>query len=116
MKEINVKPMRRLTVTIPEEYVAGLEDLAEDMGSSVSEAVREAVASYLIENYWKETIGGAARAAILAGESNDDALLTVRQKFPKASTSLASIVWYRSKLRREFGEKVPTDRQARAPK
>jgi metal-responsive CopG/Arc/MetJ family transcriptional regulator len=116
MMEIKVKPMRRLTVTIPEEYVAGLEDMAEDMGASVSEAVREAVASYLMENYWRETIGGAARTAILAGASNDDALLAVRQKFPNASTSLASIAWYRSKLRREFGEKVPTDRQARAPK
>jgi|SRR5882724_6455971 len=114
MNEIKVKPMRRLTVTIPEEYVAGLEDLAEDMGASVSEAVREAVASYLMENYWKETIGSAARTALLAGASNDDALSAVRQKFPNASTSLASIAWYRSKLRRELGEKVPTDRQARS--
>ena len=30
--EKSEKPMRRLTVTIPEEYVAGLEDMAEDMG------------------------------------------------------------------------------------
>jgi Arc/MetJ-type ribon-helix-helix transcriptional regulator len=116
MSDINVKPMRRLTITIPEEYVAGLEDMAEDMGASVSEAVREAVATYLMENYWKETIGGAARTALLAGASNDDALLAVLKKFPKASTSLASIAWYRTKLRKELGEKVPTDRQARATK
>jgi len=64
MSEINLKAMRRLTVTIPEEYVAGLEDMAEDMGASVSEAVREAVATYLMENYWKETIGGVAREAL----------------------------------------------------
>lgn len=111
------KPMRRLTVTIPEEYVAGLEDLAEDMGASVSEAVREAVATYLMENYWRESIGGIARKAILEGATNDDTLALVREKFPRAATSMASIQWYRSKLRKEVGEdKVPTDRQARAAK
>jgi Arc/MetJ-type ribon-helix-helix transcriptional regulator len=114
MNNINLKPMRRLTITIPEEFVAGLEDMAEDMGSSVSEAVREAVATYLMEHYWKETIGGAARSAILAGASNDEALVAVRKKFPRSATSLASIAWYRTKLRKELGEKVPTDRQSRA--
>lgn len=109
------KPMRRLTITIPEEYVAGLEDLAEDMGASVSEAVREAVATYLMENYWRESIGGAARKAILDGASNDETLSQVRKKFPHAATSVASIAWYRSKLRKELGDaKVLTDRQARS--
>src|SRR5271155_155363 len=111
------KPMRRLTVTIPEEYVAGLEDMAEDMGASVSEAVREAVATYLMENYWKESIGGVARKAILSGATNDEALAAVRKQFAGAATSLASIAWYRSKLRKELGEaRVPTDRHARSVK
>ena len=109
--------MKRLTITLPEEYVAGLEDLAEDMQTSISEAVREAVATYLMENYWKGTIGGAARKAILAGATNDQALSRVKEEFPSAATSIASIVWYRSKLRKELGEaKVPTDRQARSAK
>jgi Arc/MetJ-type ribon-helix-helix transcriptional regulator len=108
-----VKGVRRLTVTIPEEFVAGLEDMAEDMGASVSEAVREAVATYLMENYWKETIGGVARDAILTGASNDQALAAVRKKFPRSATSLASVAWYRAKLRKD-GENVPTDREARS--
>ena len=113
----DAKPMKRLTITIPAEYVAGLEDMAEDMGASISEAVREAVATYLMENYWKESIGGVARKAILGGATNDEALALVKAKFPRAATSLSSIVWYRSKLRKEEGEsKVPTDRQARAAK
>lgn len=108
------RPMVRLSVTIPEEYMAGLQDMAEDMGSSVSDAVREAVATYLMENYWRESIGGAARKAILAGSTNDEALAAVRKQFPGAATTLASIAWYRSKLRKEMGEaKVPTDRAAR---
>jgi Arc/MetJ-type ribon-helix-helix transcriptional regulator len=114
MSDINLKAMRRLTITIPEEYVAGLEDMAEDMGASISEAVREAVATYLMENYWKETIGEVARKAILAGSTNDETLAAVRKKFPRSATSLASIAWYRAKLRKEFGEKVPTNREARS--
>lgn len=109
------RPMVRLSVTIPEEYMAGLQDMAEDMGSSVSDAVREAVATYLMENYWKESIGGAARKAILAGSTNDEALAAVRKQFPGAATTLASVAWYRSKLRKELGDsKVPTDRLAKA--
>lgn len=107
--------MRRLSITLPDEYVAGLEDLAEDLGGSVSEAVREAIATYLMENYWKESIGGVAREAILEGLTNEEALKAVKDKFPRSATSPASIQWYRSKLRRELGaERVQTDRQARA--
>ncbi len=109
------KRMQRITITLPGEYVAGLEDMAEDMGASVSEAVREAVATYLMENYWKETIGGVARKAIMEGATNEEALAQVLKKFPRAATSVASIQWYRTKLRREHPD-VPTDRQARASK
>lgn len=109
----NEKPMRRLTIAIHEEYVAGLEDMAEDMGASVGEAVREAVVTYLMENYWKESIGEVARKAIQAGATNEEALAQVRKKFPRSATSTASIQWYRTKLRREHGDAVPTDRQAR---
>lgn len=110
-------PLRRLSVTIPDEYFAGLQDMAEDMGTSVSDAVREAVATYLMDNYWKESIGGAARKAILQGATNEDALAAVRKQFPGAATTLASVAWYRSKLRKELGEaKVSTDRAARATK
>jgi metal-responsive CopG/Arc/MetJ family transcriptional regulator len=107
------KPMRRLTIAIPEEYVAGLEDMAEDMGASVSEAVREAVVTYLMENYWKESIGGIARKAILNGATNEEALSQVRKKFPRAATSFASIQWYRTKLRKD-NPAILTDRQARS--
>lgn len=106
------KKVRRLTVTLPEEYVAGLEDVAGDMNATVSEAVREAVATFLMEHYWKETIGAVAETAILGGATNEGALLAVKKKFPHAATSMASISWYRSKLRKE-NPNVLTDRQAR---
>lgn len=106
------KKVRRLTVTLPEEYVLGLEDVAGDLNATVSEAVREAVATYLMEHYWKETIGAVARDAIVEGASNEGALNAVKKKFPDAATSMASISWYRSKLRKERSD-ILTDRQAR---
>lgn len=109
------KKVRRLTVTLPEEYVAGLEDVAGDMNTTVSEAVREAVATYLLEHYWKETISAVAEKAIIDGASNEDALKAVKKKFPQAATSMASISWYRSKLRKERPD-ILTDRQARERK
>ena len=106
------KKVRRLTVTLPEEYVLGLEDVAGDMNATVSEAVREAVATFLMEHYWKDTIGAVAEKAIVGGASNEGALNAVKEKFPEAATSMASISWYRSKLRRERSN-ILTDRQAR---
>jgi len=108
------KEIRRFTISIPEEYAKALEDAAEDLEMTLSEAVREAVATYLMEHYWKDTIGGAAEKAIRAGKSNDETLSIVRKQFPRSAASLGSIRWYRSKLRKKFGEDaVPTDRQAR---
>lgn len=51
---------------------------------------------------------------ILKGFSNEEALAAVRKKFPRSATSLASIAWYRVKLRKELPEMVPTDREARS--
>lgn len=109
------KKVRRLTVTLPEEYVAGLEDAAGDMNATVSEAVREAVATFLMKHYWRETIGKVAEQAIGDGASNEDALKAVKKKFPQAATSMASISWYRSKLRKEKPN-ILTDREAREKK
>ncbi len=104
--------VKRLTITLPEEYVAGLEDLAGDMNATVSEAVREAVATFLMEHYWQETIGEVAKQAIIDGATNEGALRAVKKKFPQAATSVASIAWYRSKLRKKYPN-VLTNRQAR---
>lgn len=56
------------------------------------------------------TIGSVAMEALRAGKTNEDALAAVQKKFPEAKTSLASINWYRNKLRSD-GEKVPTSRE-----
>lgn len=58
----------------------------------------------------KRGVGTVACEAIRAGQTNEDTLKTVQAEFPTAKTSLASINWYRNKLRSD-GEKVPTARE-----
>ncbi len=58
----------------------------------------------------KRGVGTVAIEAIMAGKTNEEALEACRKAFPEAKTSLASINWYRNKLRTE-GKKVPTARE-----
>ncbi|KFH18462.1 hypothetical protein ELZ19_06930 [Brucella abortus] len=58
----------------------------------------------------KRGVGAVAIEAIRAGKTNEEALEAVKAEFPDAKTSLASINWYRNKLRSD-GEKVPTARE-----
>lgn len=55
----------------------------------------------------KVTVGSIACAAIREGKTNEEALKAVQEAIPDAKTSLASINWYRNKLRAD-GEDVPT--------
>lgn len=108
-KETSEPPMRRLTIMIPQDLHEGLEDMAETNGGSVGEAVREAVQVYLMEHFWVG-VGGTAEMAILGGKTNEEVLAEVRKRYPAAATTLRSISWYRSRLRKLKGEgKVPTD-------
>lgn len=103
--------MRRVTVTLPQELVDALHDMAEDARVSISEAVREALNHYLFTERWP-SIGKVAERELKAGKTNLEVVAIVRKKFPGASTSSGSVSWYRSKLRRT-DPSVPTDRQAR---
>ena len=59
-----------------------------------------------------QSVGELAKRELRKGKSNAEVLEIVRKEHPGASTSLGSISWYRSKLRRTDAS-VPTDRQAR---
>lgn len=57
----------------------------------------------------KRGVGAVAMEAIAAGKSNEEALAAVVAEFPDAKTSLASINWYRNKLR-ATDKTIPTAR------
>lgn len=59
----------------------------------------------------KRGVGDVAVEALKAGKTNEDALAAVRAEFPDAKTSLASINWYRNKLRSEGVAGVKTSRE-----
>lgn len=58
----------------------------------------------------KRGVGDVAIEAIKAGKTNDEALAAVKKEFPDAKTSLASVNWYRNKLRAS-DKSVPTMRE-----
>lgn len=63
----------------------------------------------MAETEKKRNIGDAAVDSIRGGASNEDALTAVMAEFPEAKTSLASINWYRNKLR-TTDKSIPTAR------
>lgn len=58
-------------------------------------------------------VGDLAKELIREGKTNEEVLAAVKEKFPDAKTSMASINWYRNKLRGD-GEDVPTARALKA--
>ncbi|URA07172.1 hypothetical protein P9A48_gp64 [Xanthomonas phage Mallos] len=58
-------------------------------------------------------VGDVAKELIRGGKTNEEVLAAVKEQFPDAKTSMASINWYRNKLRSD-GETVPTARELKA--
>lgn len=58
----------------------------------------------------RKTVGSVAQAAIRAGKSNEQALAAVKRAFPETQATLASVAWYRNRMRQD-GEKVKTARE-----
>lgn len=58
-------------------------------------------------------VGDVAKDLIRDGKTNEEVLAAIKEQFPDAKTSMASINWYRNKLRGD-GENVPTARELKA--
>ena len=58
-------------------------------------------------------VGDVAKDLIRGGQTNEEVLAAIKKQFPNAKTSMASINWYRNKLRGD-GENVPTARELKA--
>ena len=58
-------------------------------------------------------VGDVAKDLIRGGKTNEEVLAAIKEQFPDAKTSMASINWYRNKLRGD-GEEVLTARELKA--
>ena len=103
--------MPRVSVSLPDDVYEAIVAEAEESGRKVSDVVRDAVTQHMFGERW-ESIGEVAEAAIRDGLTNAETLERVRERFPEASTSAASVAWYRARLRKA-GADVPTDIEAR---
>lgn len=67
-----------------------------------------------VEKPVKRGVGTVAIEALKARKTNEEALAAVQAEFPEAKTTLASVNWYRNKLRTDGDESVPTSRELKA--
>lgn len=104
--------VHRITVTLTEDQYIGLQEVAGDAGKGLSDTARDAINHYLLTEHWGLTVGKVAEAAIEERKTNDEVLQLVREKFPHAKTSPASVAWYRSQMRKKNAD-IPTDAQAK---
>lgn len=107
--------MRKISVSLPEGTASLLEERAARDGSTVAEVVRGLVISEFggDDGPVQPTIASVAEEALRRGLTNQEVLALVRERFPEAGTSSASIASYRARLRRD-GEDVPTSAEAKA--
>lgn len=62
----------------------------------------------------KKGVGHTATQAILSGKTNEEAYAAVKAAHPEAKTTMASINWYRNKLRTDGNTSVKTSRELSA--
>lgn len=58
-------------------------------------------------------VGDVAKQLIRDGKSNQEVLDAIKEQFPDNKTTMASVNWYRNRLRQD-GENVPTARSLKA--
>ena len=59
----------------------------------------------------KRGIGTVIKEAVLAGKTNEEALVAAKAEFPNAGTTASTVSWYRNQLRKEGHSEVPTARE-----
>lgn len=84
--------------------------LPEDMAERAHERIATPAGDQPFRNPQKGTVGALAKDCINDGLTDEEALQRVKAAFPTGSTSIKSIRWYRSKMRKQDGS-IPTNRE-----
>ena len=102
----------RLSISLEHELYDALALEAEESGRSLADVVRDHLREAVLGQGPDEKVGEVAEELIRQGLPNEEVLARVKEKFPDARTSDASVRWYRSRLR-QAGEGVPSQVEAR---
>lgn len=95
---------RRVSLILEDDLYRLIEQEAEDAGRPISGVIRDRLREAFFEAHEEQPIrgiGDLAERLLMQGLSNEAAREKVLEAFPDARTSLASIAWYRSNLRRK---------------
>ncbi|MDO5501105.1 MAG: ribbon-helix-helix domain-containing protein [Propionibacteriaceae bacterium] len=103
----------RINVTLDEDLLEALTKEATDLNRSVADVIREHLRLALFGKERVPTIREFAESLLVQGLDDEAVLAGVRERFPEADTSKASVSWYRSQGRKK-GLAIPSQREARA--
>ncbi|MDF2231579.1 ribbon-helix-helix protein, CopG family [Albimonas sp. CAU 1670] len=93
----------RLSVSLDDDLYEALALEAEEAGRSLADVIRDRLrASVLGDGAVGEVrnVGELAESLLAQGLTNEAVLTEVRRRLPDAKTSLASVAWYRSNMKR----------------
>ena len=104
----------RMNLSLPDDLHQAVEARATDERRSLGDVIRDILRDHLLGPDAEpavQGVGDLARRLIREGLPNAEVLERVLAEYPGASTSMDSVSWYRSALRRD-GEEVPTSLEA----
>lgn len=104
----------RMNLSLPADLHEAVEAKATDERRALGDVIRDILRDHLFgpdAEPEARNVGQLANKLIREGLPNAQVLSEVQEAFPDASTSMASVAWYRSALRRA-GEDVPTSIEA----
>ena len=105
----------RMNLTLEDDLHNALALEAERSRRSLADVIRDRLRSSVFGNNAESPargIGELAQKLLSEGLTNEQVLAEVRQQFPDAATTMASVSWYRSDMRRR-GLKVLTQVEAK---
>lgn len=105
----------KMNLTLEDDLHQVLAAEAEDTRRSLADVIRDRLRESVLGGSKAEAkgVGGLAVKLLSKGYTNERVLEEVQKAFPQAKTSLSSISWYRSDMRRR-GVKVLSQIEARS--
>ncbi len=102
----------RLSLSLEDDLYDALVEEAEDQGRPIAEVIRDHLRNSVLGQEKQKPIVELAERLLMGGLTNEAVLEKILEERPEARTSLASIAWYRSNLKKH-GKPVISQVQAK---